>query len=406
MSLKKILLVMAMSVLAMPAMAQVQCRGVFADIILSETEIISKIESLARMTLYIESAQGHGSSSREAFLLKPKLEQKRAQLISYLESHHLMTRQELREKTKEFITKIQSSEQAQETIEITKKQIHKAAEKEAMSPEKLGQVMTFFPILPGKFKMHLRFNDVREEYINVELTEPFEMMATPVTQLMWARIKIALGEKDLDKIAPSFFKTGEGSASMNIEGMDVQIKPRHPVEQVNWDDIQGFIDGLNRLSQSEDAHVQSLLSDWIEGHQKGDIYALPTEYQWEYVRSDRGQFFDPFERSPVDEMSKYAWTSENSGKQTQAVAGLEPRMANDSPFYDLEGNVWEWTKSKGGKLLGGKDPQDNPQAPNGSRVLLGGSSYAPVQNAIGFAMTSDFERVRHSSTGFRLIRRR
>ena len=144
----------------------------------------------------------------------------------------------------------------------------------------------------------------------------------------------------------------------------------------------------------------------MPGHKKGDVYDLPTEAQWEFVMKDRGNANKRhFDRDDDTDLAKHAWHKENSGKQTHAVASLQPRLIDGKPFYDLEGNVWERTKDRYDETLeGGKDPQ----GPNSGsyRVIRGGSwGY----NASGLRSGNRYDwgpGNRYSDVGFRLVRTR
>jgi formylglycine-generating enzyme required for sulfatase activity len=269
-------------------------------------------------------------------------------------------------------------------------------------PEYLAKHAVFHEIKPGEFLMGEPGKKVK-----TEITKPFAMMATQVTQLIWAKLKIAMGERDLSKVNPSKFKTGTGSMTVNVEGIDMPMKPGHPLEQVSWDDVKEFIDGLNLLSIAYDVKTQKLLTELIPGHQKGDIYDFPTDAQWEFVMRDRGNankiYFD---RDEETDLANYAWFDKNSGQQTHAVAWHNPRIIDGKQFYDLEGNVMEWTKDSWdgiSSLLGGKDPIGT----NGSyRVLRGGGwRYGARYLRSGDRAHGD-PGGRDYDVGFRLVRTR
>jgi formylglycine-generating enzyme required for sulfatase activity len=259
-----------------------------------------------------------------------------------------------------------------------------------------------------------------DEQVPTEITKPFAMMDTQVTQMMWARIMIALGETDLDKINLSEFKTGPDSTTENIEGIEVEMKESHPVEQVSWDDIVNkYIKGLNQLSSHEDAKTQALLERLFPGHQKGDIYDLPTEAQWEFVMRDRGQANKKhFDRDDEAEVPNHAWYIGNSKSEefpngsTHAVATRQPRMIDVNgdgirrPFYDLEGNVWEWVKDSWdgvSELPGGKDPLSTSGT---NRVIRGGSWGSGARGLLSGNRGSFSSGIRSSGVGFRLVRTR
>jgi len=99
--------------------------------------------------------------------------------------------------------------------------------------------MKFVWIEPGSFQMGSQHGDADERPVHeVTLTKGFYLQATEVTQDQWVAV---MGSN------PSYFKG-----------------PDRPVEQVNWNDVQEF---LQRLNEKE----------------KDSRYRLPTEAEWEYA---------------------------------------------------------------------------------------------------------------------------
>jgi formylglycine-generating enzyme required for sulfatase activity len=145
--------------------------------------------------------------------------------------------------------------------------------------------INFKKIPAGKFLMGSdssikeRYKD--ETYHEVEITKPFEMQTTQVTQKQWT---------DVMNSNPSNFK-----------GDDL------PVESVSYYDVQKFIKKLNKRND-------------------GYVYRLPTEAEWEYACADSS-------------FKAGAWGYHNSKNQTHPVAQLKP---NKFGLFDMIGNVWEW----------------------------------------------------------------
>ena len=211
----------------------------------------------------------------------------------------------------------------------------------SMDPINVGRKVIFHQIKAGNFMM----GEINEKS-DTPIDKPFSMMSTQFTQMMWAALKIAMGEKDIEKINPSKFKTGDESLTIKFENFDVEMKPDHPVEQVSWVDVTEFIRKLNDLSKLDDPKTLNLLKKLIPDHQKNDEYDLPTSEQWEFVMRDRGKADDVFfDKADDADLSKYAWYDKNSENKTHAVAMLLPRLIDGKPFYDMEGNVWEWNKN-------------------------------------------------------------
>jgi formylglycine-generating enzyme required for sulfatase activity len=360
-------------------------------------DLDASIESLSKLRIKLDLALAEGVRIR---ITEKEYKSKEKEMISYIESHGLMTRAELGIKMREVIARIQSHNRTSVEEEARKREALKREIEEAHDPVNIAKKMTFFEIRPGKFRM----GDLQK--VDVEITKPFEMMQTQVTQVMWAKLKIAMGERDIDMITPSEFKGGEGSVVAFIDNIQVQMKPDHPVEQVSYNDVQDFILGLNKLSNSAEIKTQEMLQKLIPDHKKGDVYDLPTEAQWEFVMRDKGNadgmFFD---RNDESEILDHAWVSENSNRETHAVATRKPRAVEGKPFYDLEGNVSEWVKDSldgfTNPLPGGVDPITTTGK---YRVLRGSNWKAPASRMRSGIRSADNPDSRFGSHGFRLIR--
>ncbi len=129
--------------------------------------------------------------------------------------------------------------------------------------------------------------------------------------------------------------------------------PELPVEQVSWDDCQGFLKKL-----SEKAKIQL----------KGRMAALPTEAQWEYACRAGTKTRWSFGEKDAG-IGEYAWHGDNGGGQTHPVGQTKP---NAWGLYDLHGNVWEWCQDWA--VPYGKDNAVDPAGPasGDKRGLRGG----------------------------------
>jgi formylglycine-generating enzyme required for sulfatase activity len=160
--------------------------------------------------------------------------------------------------------------------------------------------------------------------------------------------------------------------------------PNRPVEKVSWDDVQIF---LTRLNSAEQA-AGRLPAGWS--------YVLPTESQWEYA-------------CRAGTTTAYSWgatiatSNANYNNTIGQTANVGQYAANPWGFFDMHGNVWEWTADRYGTYPTGNPVIDPPGAASGSsRVQRGGSWYN-----VGTDLRSALRYYYHPSTrihslGFRV----
>ena len=149
-----------------------------------------------------------------------------------------------------------------------------------------------------------------------------------------------------------------------------------PVEEVSWEDVQGFIRRLNSQEGRE-------------------VYRLPTEAEWEYA-ARAGTVGDRY--GSVDAV---AWYGNNSGNRTHEVGRKTP---NAWGLHDMLGNVWEWVNNWYGDYPGGSVTDPRGPGSGSSRVSRGGGwargagyARAPIR---GHALPG----IRGDLLGFRLLR--
>jgi formylglycine-generating enzyme required for sulfatase activity len=195
----------------------------------------------------------------------------------------------------------------------------------------------------------------------VYITQGFWLSDTPCTQALWEAV---MGEN------PARFKS-----------------PKRPVEQVSWDDVQGFLTRINERAP-------------------GLELCLPTEAQWEHAcraGTDTALYTGPIEilgENNAPALDPIAWYGGNSGvnfeleegydssgwAQTQypnPKSGTHPvkgKLPNPWGLCDMLGNVWEWCadglrdyderpaergEARGGlPSYRGATPEDGPAAAN------------------------------------------
>jgi formylglycine-generating enzyme required for sulfatase activity len=141
----------------------------------------------------------------------------------------------------------------------------------------------------------------------------------------------------------------------NLSGYEGE---RRPVDGATWREVQEFV---RRLSM-----------------RTGKQYRLPTEAEWEYAARAGTQTEFLTGNISVD-LDRYAWFSQNSGKQTQPVGG---KQANAFGLHDVFGNVYEWVQDC--YIDHHKNALPDGRAATGSaacpRVVKGGSYFSGPDN--------------------------
>jgi formylglycine-generating enzyme required for sulfatase activity len=136
----------------------------------------------------------------------------------------------------------------------------------------------------------------------VRITRPFWLGKYEVTQGQWQGV---MGGN------PSYFQGA---------GRDA------PVEQVSWDDIQGFL--KKALQRS------------------GETVALPTEAQWEYAcragTATPFHFGNTISTEQVNYDGNYPYGGTPKGHYRRTTISVGELPANAWGLHDMHGNVYEW----------------------------------------------------------------
>jgi len=154
-----------------------------------------------------------------------------------------------------------------------------------------------------------------------------------------------------------------------------------PVEMVNWDDAQAFIQKLNGKT--------------------GKKYRLPSEAEWEYACRAGGNHTYCGSDSP-DSIAWYGGLAKpagNSGKTTNPVATKQP---NAFGLYDMSGNVWEWVEDDYHENYNGAPVDGSVWQGDGTMRVPRGGSWSYLQNAAKRGGSEP--KYRFGTIGFRLAR--
>jgi formylglycine-generating enzyme required for sulfatase activity len=191
-----------------------------------------------------------------------------------------------------------------------------------------GVTMNMVAIRPGKFVMGSpdgKGDGTERPAHPVEITEPFWLGQTEVTQAQWQAVM--------------------GNNPSSFEG------PDRAVEHVSWNDATEF---CKRLSDKT-----------------GMTFRLPTEAEWEYACRAGSTTAFSFGESDAS-LAEFAWFEGNSQRSTQPVGTRKP---NRWGLHDMHGNVWEWVNDWYSHAYYQSSPSKNPPGPSSGqeRVLRGGS---------------------------------
>jgi formylglycine-generating enzyme required for sulfatase activity len=210
--------------------------------------------------------------------------------------------------------------------------------------------MKFVLIGPGRFMMGSAPGELgREAYEGpvheVEIGRRFYLGTFPVTQEQYHKV---MGRN------PSHFRS--------VGGCDTRV---FPVENVSWEDAVAFCRKLSEMPIEK---------------QRGRVYRLPTEAEWEYACRAGGNGL-PFHcgRSLVSAQAnfdgRHPYGGSGRGDFLQRTCAVGSYPANLWGMYDMHGNVWEWCSDWFDGHFYRSSPKRDPQGParGEGKVLRGGS---------------------------------
>ena len=231
---------------------------------------------------------------------------------------------------------------------------------------------------PGTFTMGSPTTEAgrqadREDEHNVTLTKGFYLGKYEVTQAQYEAVMTGV--------------TGDRNATpSNWHG-----NPDRPVEMVSWEDAQIFLIRLN------DQQVDNLPIGWS--------YVLPTESQWEYACRAGTTTAYSWGDSIASTNANYNWDGNwNTGDDFKQTRDVGQYSANPWGFFDLQGNVWEWTADWYEVTYPVGDPVIDPTgASSGSKRARRGGSWFTDGTFLRSAMRNSYSpNDRSFALGFRV----
>jgi formylglycine-generating enzyme required for sulfatase activity len=213
---------------------------------------------------------------------------------------------------------------------------------------RLGIELVYVP--PGEFAMGATNGGAAEKPVRtVTIRDGFFLGKYEVTQSQWQAVM-----------------------GTNFVGCD-----NCPVDMVAWDDVQTFLERLNKQND-------------------GFVYRLPSEAEWEYACRAGST------RDHAGYIDTMAWYEANSNKQAHPVGQKQP---NAFGLYDMHGNVWEWVQDAWHANYTGA-PTDGTawlsETGAAKRVLRGGSWYNQPPAIRSAIRTERPPNARANTIGFRL----
>jgi formylglycine-generating enzyme required for sulfatase activity/serine/threonine protein kinase len=207
----------------------------------------------------------------------------------------------------------------------------------------------------------------------VTLSRPLYVGVFPVTQAEY---------ENVTGTNPAQFRKGAGGG------------PRHPVEQVSWDEAVAFCRRLSELPAEKAAKR---------------VYRLPTEAEWEYAcRAGTTTAFSCGE-SLSGEQANFDSTRPAGAAKRKPAAEKTTKVgayrANAWGLCDMHGNVWEWCADRYGEDHYREVAEADPTGParGGTRVLRGGSWNSSGHMCRGARRHKYAPNFKGDTIGFRVV---
>lgn len=220
----------------------------------------------------------------------------------------------------------------------------------------------------------------------VTLTRGYWIADTACTQALWEAVT--------------------GARPSRFEGSD------RPVENISWEDIQGFLDRLGAqldavVARRPTRAIGRSPDDALSAAQGPMRLRLPTEAEWEYAcragTTGPFAFGDDIDPELANYDGNHPYRGSRKGLYRGETVPVASLPANAWGLYEMHGNVWEWCHDWFGDYP--SVPVTDPVGPlrGEDRVLRGGSWFDVarlLRSAARYANLPGY-RSRYHSDGFR-----
>ncbi len=216
----------------------------------------------------------------------------------------------------------------------------------------IGMKLAWIP--SGQFLMGSprteRHRDDDEDEHAVEITRSFYLGVHEVTQAQYQKI---MG------INPSCF-SAQGRGRQLVAGIDTS---QFPVECVSWNEAVAFCQKLSALDEEQ---------------QRGRVYRLPTEAEWEYAcrggTTTAFHYGDSLASTQANFNGNFPYGAGPPGPHLERTTQVGSYAPNAWGLYDMHGNVWEWCLDSYERSYYQHSPRQNPacRQETGQRVMRGG----------------------------------
>ena len=235
----------------------------------------------------------------------------------------------------------------------------------------------FADSLKGNIKAPEMITLIRGEYLvgenasrKISLDHAFAMSASPIT----------VGEFETF-VTQTGYQTDAELKHLCISVNNSEVTP---VSDSYWRN-PGFKQTASNPVVCVSQNDAKAYTDWLS-KQTGSVYRLPTEEEWEIAARSGSQndywWGDDF---GADKANTGWGGSKWSNKSTSPVGSFAP---NNLGFYDVVGNVWEWTKDSRGMAKGGAWSFSPDMAKASSELFIDPNSAA---NYLGFRVLRELK---------------